>query len=151
MATGLSFNGLYVLMEKLEITKTEVFIYLQFNLWIFFSQILKILRSRIPASYILLKIFLRTWSIVLVPHKVGKRWVSVSSSYILWKLISTWMELKWTVNILTYSGSIFYTILRFQQTDFHSLASCLSRIKVGVFKDRLFYIFSGFFSRSHFY
>lgn len=37
VATSLSFNGFYVLMGKLEITKTEVFIYLQFHLWIFFK------------------------------------------------------------------------------------------------------------------
>lgn len=37
VATSLSFNGFYVLMGKLEITKTEVFIYLQFHLWIFSS------------------------------------------------------------------------------------------------------------------
>lgn len=34
MATSLSFNGIYILTEKLEITKTEVFLYLQLNLWI---------------------------------------------------------------------------------------------------------------------
>jgi len=34
VATSLSFNGIYVLTEKLEITKTEVFTYLQFRLWI---------------------------------------------------------------------------------------------------------------------
>lgn len=32
VATSLSFNGIYVLTKKLEVTKTEVF--LQFNLWI---------------------------------------------------------------------------------------------------------------------
>lgn len=34
MATSLSFNAIYVITEKLEITKTEVYIYLQFSLWI---------------------------------------------------------------------------------------------------------------------
>lgn len=48
-------------------------------------------------------------------------------------------------NVLTISWKHFYTILKFQQKlAFASLSSCLSRIKVGVFKDRLFYILNGF-------
>lgn len=49
------------------------------------------------------------------------------------------------MNVLTISWKHFYTILKFQQKlAFASLSSCLSRIKVGVFKDRLFYILNGF-------
>lgn len=47
------------------------------------------------------------------------------------------------VNMLTMEAFLYHLEIS-TKLAFASLSSCLSRIKVGVFKDRLFYILNGF-------
>lgn len=110
----------------------------------FFFQILKILRSRIPASFILLKeIFKNLIHCISTSLHVGTWWGMIQTACPLEAGIHL-NGAKVNSEHTDYTGSVFIPSWNSNKLAFASLASCLSRIKVGVFKDHLFYIFSGF-------
>ena len=126
----------------MEVTKTEV-IYLQFNLWICSNtKDPQVQNSSIIYSFKINFKNLVHYISTSQSKLANDGWVILAACPL--KLKSIWMELKWTWICWQYPGSIFIPSWNFNKLAFASLSSCLSRIKVGVFKDRLFYILNGF-------
>lgn len=119
VAISLSFNGIYILTEKLEITKTEVLIYLQFNLWICSNtKDPQVQNSSIIYSFKIFKNLIHCIS-TSQSELANDGWM-IQAVHPVEAEIHLWKELKLTWICWLYPGSIFIPSWNFNKLAFAS-------------------------------